>query len=202
MLQNQIDNFHRALAGRQYPEPEILNCARFWVFDQKTENITKVEFSLNAQKYWLKVDNADKVEFAFVRIDGHDSVFKSSPPPVANDERFIYDNIGTKAGACDCLLIDTSIWHFTEFKTNSTSENLEQLQLNRLKAELQLARTITFFRENNVAIVGFVKAIVVVPTHYGYPRFKAANSRFIKFKLKWKVSLEEVILENGYKINA
>lgn len=201
MLHNQLDDFNLALAGRAYSQPEILNHARFWLFDQKTKNIIKVEFLPQAQRHWLRVDNADGAEFAFIRIDGHDSVFRSSPPPVANDAIFIYDNIGTRAGACDCLLIDASIWHFIEFKTNSTSENLDRLELNRLKAEFQLARTITFFRENNSTLNAFFKAIVVVPTQYDYTRFRAEKSRSVIFKLKWKVPLEEVVLGKGYRIN-
>ena len=72
MLQNQLDDFNLALAGRAYSQPEILNHARFWLFDQKTKNIIKVEFSPQAQRHWLRVDNADGAEFAFIRIDGHD----------------------------------------------------------------------------------------------------------------------------------
>lgn len=198
MLHDQLEAFNRTLSGRRYPHPVPLNHVRFWLLDKNS----MVDFSLRAQKNWLKVDNADGSEFAFIRIDGTDSVFGSSPPPVENDDRFAYDDLGTRAGSCDCLIIDNHIWHFIEFKTNSTSEELEQIQLNRIKAEMQLARTLYFFGRNDPSFNSTCKAILVVPIQYGYPRFRSNQaSRAVKFKLKWKVPLEEVNLKDGYKIN-
>lgn len=197
MIDIQIRILKRALEGRKLPALEILSNVRFWLIDRDH----KVEITFDSPKKWLRVNNPNSQNFVFVRVDGEDSVFGSNPPPVENDSRFIFDKDGNRAGACDCLIIDEKVWHFIEFKTESTSEKLEQIQINRTKGELQMARTISFFQNFDPNFSNFAKALLVVPKSFAYPRFRADKSRLVKFKLKWKVSLEEISLDDSYQIN-
>jgi hypothetical protein len=177
--------------------PTTLNHIRFWIKDENT----RVELSVEAQKNWLRIENTKGEDFIFLRVDGSDSIFGSSPPVVFNESRFIYNLSGDRSGACDCLLVDLACWHFVEFKIESYTENLEQIQENRRKATLQISRTITFFRENLPNWNAALKAVIVVPNHYGYPRFRSDKSAIVKFKLQWKATLKEVPLKEGYSIN-
>lgn len=189
----------QALRNRNYLIPEVMSHLRFWIMDINA----KVEISIVDSKNWLKVHNSEGKAFLFIPLDGAESVFGSTPPPVSDPDRFIYNfDDNSRAGGCDTLLIDTEKWHFIEFKTDSYTENLDQINFNRKKAELQIARAITYFREqtdlSDIPIIG----LIVTPRHYAYPRFKANKSGVMIFKKKWKATLLELSIPGDeYRIN-
>lgn len=199
MIDAQIDKLQIALRGRNYDLPSVLNVPRCWIIDKEAT----VNLSLLAEKKWLRIENPLSKDFLFIPLDGQNSVFGSNPPPVNDDHRFIVDeNTQKKAGACDCLIIDEQTWNFIEFKIDSYTDSLLQINENRKKAELQIARTLTFFREKIEHFDSKLVAVIVVPNQYGYPRFKASKSRAVQFKLKWKkIDLFEVNLTGKFDIN-
>jgi hypothetical protein len=123
---------------------QAITAPSFWINDVKQLDDThQVEISFTTQKNWLKITQAQGESCTIFPVDGNEGVFKY-PPPVIKPEDFLLN--GKPAGGCDFLLIKEK-WSFIELKTEATSQGVLQIEENRAKARLQLARTLTSFQE-------------------------------------------------------
>jgi hypothetical protein len=142
--------------------------ASFWINDVKqADNTNKIEVENTAQDNWIEFNQANEQICTIYPVDGEKyGAFSKSPPKVSEPTRFILKT-GKPAGGCDLLVLNDK-WRFMEFKLNATSRSVLQIQENRDKAILQLARTVTFFKEqpNNTLTAQNTKCIVVVPDFY------------------------------------
>jgi hypothetical protein len=108
---------------------------------------------------------------------------------------------GANSGRSRLLVLLDSKWRFFELKTEAYTQNENQAAQQREKAMLQLARTITFFKEQaeaqQVGISASVEAVIVFPSRF--PAEKAANfSRGPRFFKLFKARLEEVNTDVAY----
>ena len=133
----------------------------FWVNDV----LQKMEISKIQKEGWLKVENSSGNEISFFPIDGNAGVFQKSGLDVQDKSKFEYfSSLSTPtkkvAGSCDCLLLDER-WRFFEFKNGPEAGPGETAStVNREKAEKQLARTMTYFREKAREIkIGTIEAV-------------------------------------------
>lgn len=156
---------------RQQYVSEIADTS-FWVNDVKqADNTNKIEVENTAQDNWIEFNQASEQTCTIYPIDGQKYVaFSKSSLDVSNPSRFVFINTrgkSEKVGDCDVLILNDK-WRFMEFKLNATSRSFLQIQENRDKAILQLARTVTFFKEqpNNTLTAQNTKCIVVVPDFY------------------------------------
>jgi hypothetical protein len=163
---------------------------------------------------WLKIENhVEGSNYAFVSIDGVAGVFRKTSPPVKDEAPFKYTKTyfidpetrerktrTETAGPCDCLVLDKK-WHFVEFKTDAKTSDVNQANENRTKGELQLARTLTFFREKAIERnLNFPSdSICVLVTIPSFPRVKAKLlNRAVKFSKAFQVQLIETQSDKTY----
>lgn len=155
------------LPARQQYVCEI-SFTSFWINDVKqTDNTNKIEIENTPQENWIEFRQQSGQTCIIYPIDGEKyGAFSKLPPKVTDPARFILKT-GKPAGGCDLLVLNDK-WRFMEFKLNATSRSFLQIQENRDKAILQLARTVTFFKEqpNNTLTAQNTKCIVVVPDFY------------------------------------
>lgn len=182
----------------------------------KNQNeIVKIEAN-KKDKYRLSLENKGRGTFKIIPIDGKTGIFKTHPPvnqPTFFEYTWITDfstnkSVVKQAGPCDFLLF-THNFYFFEFKTEAfdidltptTSFNPIQANQHREKAEKQLARTITFFREQaqakKIAINADFHAILV--TLPSFPRMTASlMNRENRFYKQFNASLSEITTEETY----
>ncbi len=204
------------LQGRQYSLKEQ-NEQAIWINDIAQVNARlEIEISIEEREGWLKMSKgADEGTFGFLQLDGTNGVFRIASPPVADTARFSFEKVygydeekkipKTKtvtAGSCDCLFLKTK-WHFFEFKTGTTTRNNAQANENRKKAELQLGRTLTFFKERaasqNIPFNAACECVLV--TNPSFPKIKAANiNQAIRFFGEFDARLTEVQTNQIYQI--
>ena len=201
--------------------------------DEKLKNnehqmkiLEEVEY-IKIDKYAMKIENSDSERFLVLPLDGGNGLFKKSNPRVSNEKDFKYDwitdfktrkKVTKNAGACDCLIL-TGDFHFFEFKTNAfdietnpnPAFNPVQANQHRESAEKQLARTITFFKEEaskkKIALeCSFFAVIVALPTFPNIPTnivdvSASLMNRKVRFWTQSQSNLIEISTENPYKIS-
>jgi hypothetical protein len=175
-----------------------LSATSFWINDEKQQDQSNlIEIRQISTRNWLKVTQTHGHEVSVFPVDGNSGVFREAGLPIHNNRPFTYEwqtatGIENKnAGDCDCLLIDEK-WRFLEFKTGSSSEELDQINNNRNKAEAQLAKSLTSFREQLSDSTLSCECVLVVPTFFSYPKFKASFNRKIRFRKLFHVDLKEM----------
>lgn len=206
----------KILKGRQHDIQEI-NELEIWVEDEKqADNKMEVIVSMQEKSGWLKIENSSTERiFGFVSIDGSKGVFKNSSPPVKDETPFKYlktyfidpatgerkTKIET-AGPCDCLIIDLK-WRFFEFKTKAETQDINQADENRIKGELQLARTLTFFREQAVDkdldFPAYCDCVLVTVPSFPSIKAKLIN-RAVKFNAIFQAPLTEIQTDKIYSL--
>lgn len=206
----------KLLKGRQYVLQE-LNTQQIWMEDEMQESgKSEVIVSVEEKPNWLKVANAlDTGMFGFISIDGARGVFRNSSPPVKDETPFKYlktyfiapttgerkQRIET-AGPCDCLIIDRR-WRFFEFKTKAETQDINQADENRIKGELQLARTLTFFREQatdkNLDFPADCDCVLVTVPSFPSIKAKLIN-RAVKFNALFQAPLTEIQTDKIYSL--
>jgi hypothetical protein len=200
---NNLEKANR-LVTRNRGNIIAISATSFWINDEKQPDLSNlIEISQTSTRNWLKVTQTNGHQVGVFPIDGNSGVFREAGLPI-NNHRFTYEwqtatGIELKnAGDCDCLLIDEK-WRFLEFKTGSSSEELDQINNNRNKAEAQLAKSLTSFREQLSDAIVSCDCVLVVPTFFDYPKFKASFSRKIRFRKLFQVDLKEVTTSSNDK---
>ena len=131
------------------------------------------------------------------------SISHSRGLPVNDKNLFFYEWITEKeikllpAGDCDCLILNGK-WHFFEFKTEAISNNPPQLINNRNKGEMQLAKSLTSFREQLLGFDIQGVCILVVPIFASFPKFKADFTRKIRFEKLFKTKFQEIAIGGNF----
>lgn len=169
----------------------------FWVNDVEQANgSNEIKVSISFEKNWLKFSQEHGESCTLFPVDGNDGVFKF-PSPVKNEDDFLLPDGKKKAGGCDLIVVNDKCL-FVEYKINVTSLNLKQINENRTKASLQLAKTLTSFQEQGVLLNGTnCKCMIVTPTYF--PK-KIVNPLAIKFFNKYNVPLEEKTIDDVVRI--
>jgi hypothetical protein len=185
-----------ALVSRNRERVLTIDAPTFWLNDVgETDTEKEIEISFESKKNWVKYTQPFGEKTLVYPVDGNSGVFQD-PPPVANPNDFVQKN-GKKVGSCDVLLLSNK-FRFMELKLNASAESLLQMAENREKASLQLARTLTYFKENTLEGTFTAQncaCIIVVPVFYQYPRIAKTNNiaalkrSFIK---KHKIDLQEL----------
>jgi len=178
-----------------------------WVNDIEQE----MKISKERQEGWLTVENTSGNSISFFPVDGNGGVFQKNGLDVKDIRRFEYFDSPRAtqrktAGPCDCLLLNER-WRFFEFKNSPiTGTGVVAASINRDKAEKQLARTITYFREKAIAKgIGKVHAIFegVVVTKPNFPRFTGSVAdRGEEFFLEFQARLIEITTDEVYIITS
>lgn len=188
----------------------MINDPSFWLSDiEIAPGQHEIRIEKNAKPNWLKVSQ-DYGHFCKVYpVDGEGGVFNNSSGklPIKGESEFKYDwkqiNSGTieskTAGDCDCLIVD-EIWRFIEFKTDVTTTIKAADDNTRNKAEMQLARSMTSFKEQLSDPNLPCECVLVTPQYYP---FSPNIVRNINFKKKWKTPLIEVSADpkKGYPLS-
>lgn len=184
------------LVTRNHGNIQQIDKNTFWITDKKQINETnQIEVVFGSVKNWLKVTQSQGNTCCIMPIDGDKGVFQAPMLPIS--KRMIYEwrtenRIEEKsAGDCDCLILDDR-WHFIEFKTEASSQELRQIENNRNKAEAQLAHSLTSFREQLEDSNLECFCVMVSPHFFSYPKFKASSFRKVKFRAKYKCELIEI----------
>ncbi|MFN0035835.1 MAG: hypothetical protein ACKVUS_12290 [Saprospiraceae bacterium] len=192
------------LVGTRRFDMEETRRPNFWVQDDGTQVRVLDETAPKS----LRIENPVRTILAFVPMDGSTGIFRNMPPIVRDEVPFRYQwyNRGNyeerTAGACDCLLLDSK-WRFLELKTETSTQDPNQATQQREKAMLQLARTITFFREQaevQQVDVSPIEAVMAFPSRF--PAEKAANfNRGPRFFKLFKARLNEVNTDVAYRLD-
>jgi hypothetical protein len=199
-MSEYLDNLEKInrFVTRNRANIQTITDSSFWITDEKQEDASnEIAIKKTSTRDWLKVTQARGHEATVFPIDGKSGVFREAGLPVKDNNLFVYDwqtasGIDRKnAGDCDCLILDEK-GRFLEFKTESFSENIEQINNNRNKAEAQLAKSLTSFREQLKGAELRCECVVVVPPFFSFPKFKASFSRKIKFYKVFRVELKEI----------
>ncbi|MBK7937948.1 MAG: hypothetical protein IPJ82_13040 [Lewinellaceae bacterium] len=197
--------FFTRLTGIRRFHLEETERPNFWIQD----NGVQVQILEETVPKSLRIENTRRQPVAFVPMDGRNGMFENAPPPVRDAVLFRYQwfNHGNyealTAGACDCLLLDTK-WRFLELKTEVTTQNENQAAQQREKAMLQLARTITFFKEQaeaqQIEVSSPIEAVMAFPSRF--PAEKAVNfNRGPRFFKLFKARLAEVNTDVPYSLD-
>jgi hypothetical protein len=215
--EGNLNLFKSILKGRQFVVEEVKQPI-FWMEDVDIGgNNMEVIISIERKEGWLEINNSnDESSVKFIPLDGQKGVFKAKPPSVSDIERFKFERVygfdeesqkqKTKtesAGACDCLLLDVK-WRFFEFKTKADSIDLKQADVNRTKAKLQLARTLTFFREQAAekAFPFDSDCECIMVTNPFFPKITASNiSQAVQFFREFQAPLIEVKTDQVYLLS-
>ena len=194
----------RHLITRNEANIITIDIPSFWISDVKQgdgTNLIQVEF--NSVRNWLKFKQQQGGICTLLPIDGHHGVFLKEGLPVNDKNKFVYKWETEKeikllpAGDCDCLILHSE-WHFFEFKTEAISNNPLQLNNNRNKGEMQLAKSLTSFREQFVDFNIQGICILVVPNFSSFPKFKSNFIRKIRFEKLFKSYFEEVPIDGNF----
>jgi len=196
--------FLETIGTRKY---NLLETVRkvFWIQDDGRQ----VHLQHDTVPKSLRIENSRRFKIGFIPMDGETGVFSKGSPPVTDENRFKYLWFNNNryeektAGPCDCLLIDQR-WRFFELKTEAFTQNDAQAEQEREKASLQLARTITFFREQavekKIQIDAAFEAVIAFPSRF--PAAKAAEiNRPVRFFNDFKARLVEVKTDSVYGLD-
>lgn len=212
------------LRGRQPAIIQEIEAPSIWVEDLKVGSSAEVTVSLEAKLNWLQVRNeTGESPFGLVPIDGSNGVFKKSNPVVKDQSPFQFewtyfvDPITKErkqrtetAGKCDCLILNKK-WHFLEFKTAKGADlpptsDPKQADQNRIKGSLQLARTLTFFREQalekNIPFQAACECVLVTRPGFPIPVVSQDATSFdaVKFFILYKAKFIEVNTDEIYSL--
>jgi len=204
------------LKGRKYNVVEKQE-VEFYIEDKRQPDQQHIlEVADSPGSFSLKIENPQKRQISILATDGTGGVFQKTAPPVRDESKFSYrwvtdfstgslkDKI---AGACDCLMIDEK-WRFIELKTEVLESGYNDLayaqkvaKQNRDKAEMQIARTMAFFKEQSEdkqqKINAPFEAILVVG-----PNFPSTNaetlSRRLNFINRFEADLKEMQAFNKF----
>lgn len=151
---------------------------RFFVDDDKVLGYCGIVLpnpQLDSTKMF-EVNNPDSKKVELWRIDG--CFFRKSSPQ-----------------RCDCVLFDDTYFCFVEFKTNAESLLLKTIKANRIKAIMQLEKTIqlvdTKLAEEGLDYMGYVKeAYLCTPVTYPN-KGTAIRSEQIRFLTTYDTKLFE-----------
>ena len=189
-----FDNLNKAkqLVTRNSENIQAIEKTSFWLNDVDA----KMGLSWVSVPNWLKIRQNSGHECSFFPVDGTEGVFRKEGLQVSDNNRFSYEwktenGITLKgAGDCDCLIIDEK-WRFIEFKTEASSQDIDQMNNNRNKGEAQLARSLTSFKEQiDDNFKG--ECVLVVPSFFSFPKHKASFSRKIRFLKLFNTELKEI----------
>ncbi len=176
----------------------------FWIQDDGTQ----VGIFEHIVPKSLRIENVQKLKTAFIALDGKTGCFAKSKPPVKDENPFKYQHFtngryeSKTVGSCDCMLI-SSKWCFIELKTEVFTQNENQAEQQREKASLQLARTITFFRQQaqakSIQIESPFEGVIVFPSRF--PAMKSTNiNRGTRFFKEFKARLIEINTDLTYML--
>ena len=194
------ENFEKikSLVTRNSANIQVINNTTFWIADEKQSNDScRINILFSSKHNWLKVAQSQGLECSVLPVDGNEGVFQASGLPVEDINKFVYqwkteNGIESKTpGDCDCLIVTNEL-HFLEFKAEASSETLQQIDNNRNKGEAQLAKSLTSIREQLGGFNVKCTCVLVVPDFFSYPKFKANESRKIRFLKIHKCELKEV----------
>ncbi|MFM9947392.1 MAG: hypothetical protein ACKV1O_05595 [Saprospiraceae bacterium] len=168
----------------------------FWINDVKqTTGDNKIEVEFLSQKSWLHVRQSHSKISKVFPVDGNYGVFKKNGLSVSRPDDFQYYESSNKieeikrAGDCDCLITQEQ-WHLLEFKTEASSLDLKQIENNRNKAKMQLARTLTALKEQ-LASTPEILCVIVAPAVWPKTATKDIAGA-VRFKKNYGTSLEIV----------
>ena len=165
----------------------------FWINDVDA----KIELSWVSVPNWLKIRQRSGHECTVFPVDGNYGVFRKEGLQVRDPNSFVYqwkteNGITVKnAGDCDCLIVDEK-WRFVEFKTEASSQDIDQMNNNRNKGEMQLARSMTSFKEQLGDENLICECVLVVPSFFSFPKHKASYLRKVRFLKLFKSELKEI----------
>jgi hypothetical protein len=188
------------LVSRNAENIENIIAPSFWLNDvEQVDGSHQIKVETTSQKAWLKFNQAQGNLCTLFPVDGNEGVF-IYPPPIKNIADFLLPN-GKHAGGCDFLLINHK-WLFGELKTEATSQNPEQIQENRTKAAMQLARTLTYFKENTVnGVINAKNATCMIITPSFFPKIaKIPMALTVKFLKTYNVRLTESTADETIKL--
>lgn len=172
----------------------------FWLNDTAQENGSHtIEIGYTSQKGWLKFVQENGKTAIIYPIDGEGGVFKD-PPPVDSPTDFQTES-GKTAGGCDVLVL-TERWRFVELKIEATSREPLQIAENRDKAAMQLARTLSSFKErlpDGSIHKQNAECIIITPPFY--PRIaQIPMAMSLRFLQKFGVKLGESSTDDSVKL--
>ena len=195
-----LNNLEKAnsLVTRNADNIQTITNPSFWINDEKQEDDSnEIIVSQSSLLNYLKIKQQQGHLCTIFPVDGQKGVFRKVGLPIKNNRSFVYDwqtEMGIEsrnAGDCDCLILDEK-WRLLEFKTASFSEDIKQINNNRNKAEAQLARGLTSFKEQLEEPSLKFECVVVVPSFFSFPKFKSSFSRKIRFQKLYQVELKEI----------
>ena len=195
-MSTYLDNLDKAkrLTTRNLKAIQEIDKTSFWLNDVDA----KIEISWVSVPNWLKIHQESGHLCCLFPIDGNQGVFRKEGLLAHEDSRFTYawktenGTIVKNAGDCDCLIIDEK-WRFIEFKTEASSQDIDQMNNNRNKGEAQLARTLTAFREQLAEDKWTAECLLAVPSFFSFPKHKSSLlSRKIRFLKLFKAELKEI----------
>lgn len=202
-MSQYTENLGRAksLVIRNHGNLIEIEASSFWITDQKQEDGTnQIKIAFYSIRNWLKLTQNQGVVCCVLPVDGPQGVFQENGLPVSTPIEYEWNNENEiqrkRAGDCDCLVLNEK-WHFLEFKTDATSQDLLQITNNRNKAEAQLAKSMTSFREQLPYSDLKCICVIVGPDFFSYPKFNASSSRKISFLKKYKAELIEVSISSN-----
>lgn len=200
---NNIEQVKK-ITTRNQDNIKVLSQASFWISDVKQiDGSNKIQIEFHSKSNWLKVVQEQSKECSLFPVDGNDGVFLKGGLTVDDKNLFVYEWRTEKgverkdAGDCDCLIIEDR-WHFIEFKTEASSEEIHQINNNRNKGEAQLAKSMTSFKEQLTDEKIKCVCVLVVPIFFSFPRFRANFSRKPRFLKLFKVELIEVTTDGNH----
>jgi len=174
------------LMTRNRENAMIMEEPSFWLSDiEVAPKQHEIRIERNAKPNWLKVSQ-DYGHFCKVYpVDGNGGVFNEKKLPIKytdesefkyDREQFNSDTVKSKtAGNCDCLIVD-EIWRFIEFKTDVTTTIKAADDNTRNKAEMQLARSMTSFKEQLSDPNLPCECVLVIPKYYPFRHNMAPNT--------------------------
>lgn len=174
----------------------------FWINDVKqTTGDNKIEVEFLSQKSWLHVKQTHSKISKVFPVDGNHGVFKKNGLSVSRPDDFQYYESSNKieeikrAGDCDCLITQEQ-WHLLEFKTEASSLDLKQIENNRNKAKMQLARTLTALKEQ-LASTPEILCVIVAPAVWPKTATKDIAGA-VRFKKSYGTPLKIVQSSEAY----
>ncbi len=210
-MSQYTENLEKAkrLLTRNKDNIQEINGVAFWITDKKqVDGTNRIEVSNHSIHGWLKIIQNQESACSVLPIDGPEGLFQEKGLPVSSSFEYEWRTASAielkSAGDCDCLILN-DVWHFVEFKTDASSRELIQINNNRNKAEAQLAKSMTSFKEQLPAsdLKCECVCVIVGPDFFSYPKFKASFSRKISFWKIYKTRLIETTVSsnNSYHLD-
>ncbi len=138
----------KILITRNHGNLQKIEESSFWITDEKQgDGTNQIKITFSSTRNWLKLTQNQGRVCCVLPVDGSHGLFRL---PISTPIEYEWNKENEiqrkRAGDCDCLVLNEK-WHFLEFKTDATSQDLLQITNNRNKAEAQLAKSMTSFRE-------------------------------------------------------